>query len=61
MTYNFDPEAWHLNQLAILHSQYESGLLDDAAFAAAEDDLNRRYEEMFDRLDGSFVIPAPSE
>ncbi len=61
MTYNFDPETWHLNQLTILQSQREEGLLDDAEFAAAQEELNRRYEEMIDRLDGSFVIPTPSE
>ncbi|MCP4898746.1 MAG: hypothetical protein GY906_17385 [bacterium] len=61
MTYNFDPEAWHLNQLALLQSQRQSGLLDDEAYAAAEEELNRRYEAMLDRLDGSYVIPESSD
>ncbi len=57
MTYNFDPEAWRDNQRLILEQRRQRGELDDADFEAALSELERRYEAMLDRLDGTFVIP----
>ncbi len=57
MTYNFDPDAWRDNQRLILEQQRQRGELDDAELEAALSELERRYEAMLDRLDGTFVIP----
>ena len=51
MTYNFDPERWFEMEEAAIEARRRSGELDEAAYAAAMDDLVRRYEEMLSRLD----------
>ena len=57
MTYNFDVDAWYERERAALDRRRSAGELDDAELAAAVEELDRRYEEMLARLDGSFVIP----
>jgi hypothetical protein len=57
MTYNFDPEAWFDRERAAVEHRQRMGRLDDDEAAAAITDLERRYEEMVDRLDGTFVLP----
>jgi hypothetical protein len=58
MTYNFDAERWYENQKALIAARRAAGDLDDAAFARASEELDRRYDEMVARLDGSFTLPA---
>jgi len=58
VTYNFDPERWYENQRALLMARRERGELDESAFAEALDELDRRFEEMLSRLDGSFQLPT---
>ncbi len=58
MTYNFDPEKWYENHRRALLARREHGELDERAFAEALDELDRRYEEMLSRLDGSFRLPT---
>ena len=57
MTYNFDAERWYENQRALLDGKRERGELDEGAFAAALEELERRYEEMTARLNRSFELP----
>jgi hypothetical protein len=57
VTYNFDPERWYENQKEVLGVRRERGELDEMAFAEARAELDRRYEEMLSRLDGSFRLP----
>ena len=57
MTYNFDPDHWYDNECDALERQLYSGELDAKAYAAAIEDLDRRYDEMLDRLDGSYQLP----
>ncbi len=57
MTYNFDPDLWYANERSHLDSQLKTSALTQEAFAAALEDLDRRYEEMLDRLDGTYVTP----
>lgn len=56
MTYNFDPDAWYEREKAALEARHASGELDEPGFREALDDLDRRYEEMLDRLDGTYRI-----
>ncbi|HVN31909.1 MAG TPA: hypothetical protein VMT45_07970 [Thermoanaerobaculaceae bacterium] len=58
MTYNFDPDRWYENQKALLAARRARGELDEKAFAEGLDELERRYEEMLSRLDGSFQLPT---
>lgn len=57
VTYNFDPEQWYANHKAALDARHERGELDDQAYTAELEALDRRYEELVARLDGTFVIP----
>jgi len=56
MTYNFDPERWYENERAVLESRYKAGAMNEEEFRRALDDLSLRYEEMLDRLDGTYQI-----
>jgi hypothetical protein len=56
MTYNFDPEAWRDRQLAVVQAKREKGELSGEDLEREVDEIERRYEEMLDRLDRSFEI-----
>ena len=57
MTYNFDADRWYDNELAVLKERRRTGELNDQDYEQAVDDLDRRYDEMVNRLDGSYQIP----
>jgi hypothetical protein len=57
MTYNFDAERWLENQRALVAARRARGELDEEALARAIEELDRRYDEMVARLDGSFQLP----
>ena len=58
MTYNFDPDQWlHLHNAA-LEARRDRGEIDEAAFAAELLELDRRYDEMVTRIDGTYEIPS---
>jgi hypothetical protein len=57
MTYNFDPDRWLENQRRAVEGRRERGELDEEACRRALEELERRYEEMVARLDGTFEIP----
>jgi hypothetical protein len=56
VTYNFDQDAWYDRERARLEAKRQRGELDDTAFAAALEELERRYEEMVARLDKPFEL-----
>jgi hypothetical protein len=57
VTYNFDAEKWYENQRVTLDGKRRRGELDEQGFAAALEELDRRYEEMTARLSRSFELP----
>lgn len=57
MTYNFDPDRWYEDQQRLLEMRRREGALDDRAFEEALQDLERRYEGMLSRLDGTYQLP----
>ena len=57
MTYNFDPDRWYESRRSALDARRDRGELDDAEHAQLVDDLDRRFDEMVDRLDGTYRIP----
>ena len=61
MTYNFDPEGWLDRLRAALEARHARGELDEAGLTTALEELDRRYDEMVERLDGTFEIPAGDE
>ena len=58
MTYNFDPERWYDNERLAIEGDFRSGKLNARECQAAIDDLDDRYDELVDRLDGTYQIPA---
>jgi len=58
MTYNFDPEGWLERNRAALEARRHRGEIDDDAYRAELAELDRRYDEMVARLDGTFQIPT---
>jgi len=57
MTYNFDPDRWYDDERAILDARYKAGELSEPEYKKAVSDLDRRYDEMIDRLDGTYQVP----
>jgi hypothetical protein len=57
MTYNFDPDRWYDNEMMVLKERLRTGELDARSYEAAINDLDHRYNEMLERLDGSYQIP----
>jgi len=58
MTYNFDPDRWLESHRAALAVRRERGEIDDAEYESEIRELDRRYEEMIARLDGTYEIPG---
>ena len=57
MTYNFDPDQWYRNELAALQRRVEAGELTCEQHESELAALDRRHDDMWDRLDGSYHIP----
>ena len=57
MTYNFDPERWYEDERAILDARYKAGEISEPEYKDAFSELDRRYDEMIDRLDGTYQVP----
>lgn len=57
MTYNFDPDRWLEDQQRMLELRRDRGELDDEAHQEALADLERRYDAMVARLDGTYQLP----
>ena len=58
MTYNFDPDRWYENERAVIEERHRSGEIDAGQYEEAIEDLETRYDEMLDRLDGTYQIPG---
>ncbi len=56
MTYNFDPEKWLENERLRVEMRRRSGELSPDAADQALAELERRYDEMLARLDGTFPV-----
>jgi hypothetical protein len=61
MTYNFDPDRWYDNELAVLKERLRTAELGAQEYEAAVADLDRRFDEMLERLDGSYQIPKSTK
>jgi hypothetical protein len=57
MTYNFDPDRWYDDERGILEARFKAGEMDPQEYEDALCELDRRYDEMLKRLDGTYQIP----
>ncbi len=57
VTYNFDPDRWYERERARLELEHARGVSSDAELERALAALEQRYQEMLDRLDGTFELP----
>ena len=57
MTYNFDPDKWYDDERGILKARFKAGEINPQQYQDALCELDRRYEEMLKRLDGTYQIP----
>ena len=60
MTYNFDPDRWYEDERGMLEARLKSGELAAQDYVKALSLLERRYDEMLQRLDGTYQIPGSS-
>ncbi len=58
MTYNFDPDKWYDNEVAILENKLNSKQISQKEYETAVQILDQKHEEMWTRLNGTYqVIP----
>ncbi len=57
MTYNFDPDRWYAIESRMLERKHQQGIMDEEGYEAALEELDRRYDQMVERLDGTYRIP----
>lgn len=58
MTYNFDPDRWYDNEFSALRAKHRRGEFSGEELDEAIQNLDRKYDEMWQRLDGSYQIPG---
>lgn len=56
MTYNFDPDKWYDDEILILQTRLEQGKMTRQDYDRAVTDLDRRLDEMWRRLDGTYQV-----
>ena len=57
MTYNFDPDRWYEREREMLDACHRTGEISEQEYKKALSELDRRYDEMLDRLDGTYQVP----
>lgn len=57
MTYNFDPDRWYDNEFEAIRSALEAGKISGEEYERAVEKLDRKYDDIWTRLDGSYQIP----
>jgi len=56
MTYNFDPDKWFDNELLMIQSKLKNGELSETEYDKEVELLDKKYQDMWKRLDGSYQI-----
>jgi hypothetical protein len=57
MTYNFDPDKWYDNELFLIQSRLKTGEMTQKEYDEAVDLLDKKFEDMWHRLDMTYQIP----
>jgi len=60
VTYNFNPDRWYDNERLVIDERFRSGKINAREYKDAIDDLDCLYDDMLDRLDGTYQLPAKS-
>ena len=58
MTYNFDPDKWYDNELYLIQSILKTGEITQHEYDATVGILDKKLEEMWKRLDGSYQLSS---
>jgi len=56
MTYNFDPDKWYDNELFMIQTRLKKGEITQKEFDLAVLALDQKIEEMWKRLDGTYMV-----
>lgn len=56
MTYNFDPDKWYDNELYLIQVKLKTKDMTQEEHDYAVKILDKKLEEMWERLDGSYQI-----
>ena len=56
MTYNFDPDKWHDDELYMLKLKLKNSEITENEYEQAVEYLDKKYEEMWKRLDGTYQL-----
>lgn len=56
MTYNFDPDKWYADELFLIHSKLKAGKITQNEYDEAVETLDKRLDEMWKRLNGTYQI-----
>jgi len=56
MTYNFDPDKWYDNEVYMIQAKLKSGKITLAEYDKAVLELEKKLEEMWNRLNGTYRI-----
>ncbi len=56
MTYNFDPDRWYDIELGCLDQLRQSGKITEPEFRQSLEELDRRHDDMWNRLDGTYTL-----
>lgn len=57
MTYNFDADRWYDNERRAIEHQWKTGAMGRGAYEKSVAELDRRYDDMVERLDGTYQLP----
>jgi hypothetical protein len=57
MTYNFDADRWYEREREMLDTRRRASEIGEQEYKKALSELDRRYDEMLDRLDGTYQVP----
>ncbi len=56
MTYNFDPDKWYADELFLIHSKLKTGKITQKDYDEAVETLDKKLDEMWKRLNGTYQI-----
>lgn len=56
MTYNFDPDKWHENEVALLQERLRKKQITPGQYDNLIQDLEQQLEKMWARLDGTYQV-----
>jgi hypothetical protein len=56
MTYNYDPDRWYANERSAIETIRKKEQWSDPEYEMALENLEKRYDEMIRRLDGTYQI-----